>query len=127
VFNLTRPEKSLMLLGPLARSAGGYGTCQAQAKGAAGKPVPEVFADANDGDYQKLLSAIRDAKKWLDEHKRFDMPGFRPTEAYVREMKRYGILPPTFDPAKDPIDVYATDRAYWKSFWYNPVQRSTPK
>jgi hypothetical protein len=127
VFNLTRPEKSLMLLGPLARSAGGYGTCQAQAKGPAGKPVPEVFADANDGDYQKLLSAIRDAKKWLDEHKRFDMPGFRPTEAYVREMKRYGILPPTFDPAKDPIDVYATDRAYWKSFWYNPVQRSTPK
>jgi hypothetical protein len=23
---------------------------------------------------------------------------------------------------KDPIDVYATDRAYWESFHYKPVQ-----
>jgi hypothetical protein len=31
------------------------------------------------------------------EVKRFDMPGFHPRPEYVREMKRYGVLPPTFD------------------------------
>ncbi len=46
--------------------------------------------------------------------------GFRPNKNYVREMKRYGILPPQFDLAKDPIDCYATDRAYWKLFWWRP-------
>jgi hypothetical protein len=48
------------------------------------------------------------------------MPGFRPSAAYVREMKRYGILPASFDAARDPIDVYATDRKYWESFWHVP-------
>jgi hypothetical protein len=50
---------------------------------------------------------------------RFDAAsGFRPNEHYVREMKRYGILPDTFDPAKDPIDCYSVDQAYWRSFWH---------
>jgi hypothetical protein len=36
-----------------------------------------------------------------------------------REMVRCGILPHAlgFDA---PIDVYATDQAYWKSLWYRP-------
>ena len=45
----------------------------------------------------------------------------RPSPFYIREMKRYGILPPGFDLSKDPIDVYATDEIYWQSFWYRPV------
>jgi hypothetical protein len=104
------------LLAPLAKAAGGYGTCQAQSQ------AQEVFADTRDPDYQKLLAVALDARKWLDENKRFDMPGFRPTEPYIREMKRYGILPPTFGPG-DPIDVYATDRSYWRSQWYEPPAR----
>ncbi len=44
-----------------------------------------------------------------------------PSPLYVREMKRYGILPPEVDPATTPIDVYATDEAYWRSFWYRPA------
>jgi hypothetical protein len=44
--------------------------------------------------------------------------GFRPTAHYVREMKRYGILPESFDLGKEPIDCYAVDRAYWRSFWH---------
>ncbi len=44
----------------------------------------------------------------------------RPSPNYVREMKRYGILPTDFDLATDPIDAYATDQAYWQSFWYQP-------
>jgi hypothetical protein len=47
----------------------------------------------------------------------------RPSPNYIREMKRYGILPPEFDPATDPINSYATDEAYWQSFWYRPASR----
>jgi len=120
VYNLTRPEKSLMLLGPLAKAAGGYGTCQAKAQGAAPAQAPPVFADAKDPDYQKILTMIRDAKKWLDDVKRFDMPGFRPNSDYVREMKKYGVLPMNIGPT-DPINPYATDQAYWRSLWHQPV------
>ena len=67
-----------------------------------------------------MLKTIRDAAERLEQIKRFDMPGFKPNEHYVREMKRYGVLPPSFDPEKEPIDVYATDDAYWRSFWHRP-------
>ncbi len=53
------------------------------------------------------------------------MPDFQPRPAYVREMKRYGILPKDIvvDAA---IDVYATDRAYWRSLWYKrPLKRQS--
>ena len=84
------------------------------------KPIqhPVVFADTADPDYGTILAHLEAAKAKLDEIKRFDMPGFTPNEHYVREMKRYGVLPASFDLEKDPIDVYATDRAYWESFWH---------
>jgi hypothetical protein len=44
----------------------------------------------------------------------------RPSPNYVREMKRYGILAPEFDLATEPIDAYAVDQAYWRSFWHRP-------
>ena len=55
-------------------------------------------------------------KNHLERIKRFDMPGFTPIPQYVREMQRFGIIS---DNAA-PIDVYRTDRAYWKSLWYRP-------
>jgi hypothetical protein len=109
VTNLTRPEKSLLLRAPLAKKSGGLGLCKG-----------EVFASTDDPDYRKVLAAIRAAADQLKEHKRFDMPGFRPNEHYVREMQRFEMLPKGLRP-EDPIDVYATDRAYWKSFWYRPA------
>ena len=45
------------------------------------------------------------------------MSGFRPPEMYIREMKRYGILPEALGPG-GPVDVYATDEAYWRSLWW---------
>lgn len=53
----------------------------------------------------------------------YHLPGFRPNEHYVREMKRFGILPAEFDSTRDPIDVYATDQAYWQSFWHWPREQ----
>jgi hypothetical protein len=35
-------------------------------------------------------------------------------------MKRYGVLPETFDIDRDKIDVFETDRRYWESMWYYP-------
>ncbi|MHC4643328.1 MAG: HzsA-related protein, partial [Planctomycetota bacterium] len=130
MFNLSRPEKSLILLAPMAIDAGGYGLCRQRGpNGRLGESVT-VFADTNDQDYQKILAMCRDGKRRLEEIKRFDMPGFRPTPGYVREMKRYGILPNDL-PEGAPIDVYATDRAYWRSLWWQPTitvsrERSTP-
>ncbi len=41
----------------------------------------------------------------------------KPSPHYIREMKRYDILPQDFNPKTDAIDVYKTDEAYWRSFW----------
>ena len=116
LFNLTRPEKSLFLRAPLAKAAGGLGLCT-NATGA-------VFASQDDPAYRALLGMIDAGRARLEEIKRFDMPGFRPRPEYLREMKRYGILPETFDIEKDPADPYALDRLYWDSFTYKPQHAS---
>ncbi len=122
VANLTRPEKSIVLLAPLAKKAGGLGLCCHKAnRGEKPKPA-DVFASRRDSDYQKLLAGITRAKADLDRRKRFDMPGFRPNEHYIREMQRYGTLPADLA-AADPIDPYATDEKYWRSFWYRPKRQ----
>jgi hypothetical protein len=128
VYNLSRPEKSLVLLAPLSRKAGGYAKGEAKRRQIREntthppKPVVHhvVFADTNDPDYRKILAHIQAAKAKLTDIKRFDMPGFRPRPEYVREMKRYGVIPELFDLSSDPIDVYKIDQAYWESFWYRP-------
>jgi hypothetical protein len=112
VFNLTRPQESLLLLAPLAESAGGLGLCRDEH----GKPAT-VFADTADADYVKLLAMVAAGKKHLDSEKRFDMPGFRPCAAYLREMKRYEVLPSDHRD-QSTVDPYELDRRYWESLWY---------
>ncbi len=112
LYNLTRPEKSLILLAALSSEAGGY---------ADGEKHEIVFKRVGDPDYQAMLAAIRDAKSWLDENKRFDMPGFRPRDEYVREMKRYGVIAESIG-EDDPIDYYAAEEKYWRSLWYRSNQ-----
>jgi hypothetical protein len=111
VFNLSRPEKSLMLLAPLAKQAGGYGLCD-------GDNGP-VFADANDEAYQAILAMCQAGRAKLEQIKRFDMPGFRPLASYLREMVRNGTLRQMPGPA-DPVDCYALDEAYWEGQWWRP-------
>ena len=108
LYNLSRPEKSLLLLAPLAKAAGGHGTCG------------EVFGATRDPDYQALLAGVQEAKAHLEAITRFNMPHFRPEPEYVREMQRYGIVPASYQPG-DPMDVYATDRRYWESLWHKPI------
>jgi len=110
LLNLSRPEYSRLLLAPLSTAAGGYGICEKES----GKPV---LTSRDAPEYKSLLVQIDRNRRELDKIKRFDMPGFRPNEHYVREMKRYGILPASFTDS-DPIDVYKVDQKYWRSFWY---------
>ncbi|MHC4403626.1 MAG: HzsA-related protein [Planctomycetota bacterium] len=117
VFNLTRPEQSLLVLAPLAQEAGGWGLC----RNADGKPAA-VFVDTKDPDYRALLAMAAAGKESLDRIKRFDMPGFRPRPQYVREMKNYGVLDADL-PDDAAIDPYATDRAYWESLWHESLSQ----
>jgi len=127
VFNLTRPEKSLVLLAPLARAAGGCGMPRRTKDGKPTGEYAEVFKNTGDPDYQAVLSLCAAGKERLDKIKRFDMPGFKPRQQYIREMKKYGLLPASFDLAKDPVDVYELDRRYWQSLWYYPPGAKRPK
>ncbi len=133
VFNLTRPDKSLVLLAPLAKTAGGYGLCRnvAQASSlrtnnASANNDPRkleacatVFASKDDPGYRVLLAMCEAGKRRLDEIKRFDMPGFRPREEWVREMIRYGVLPAGTKP-EAVTNVYEVERKYWQLLWYRP-------
>ncbi|MBI5394413.1 MAG: PD40 domain-containing protein [Verrucomicrobia bacterium] len=106
--NIERPEKAYMLLAPLAKEAGGLGLCK-----------EATFKDKNDPLYQYILAALRNAHDQLMAGKRFDMAGFRPNQHYIREMQRFGFLPKDLAPDA-PVNIYATDRAYWNSFYYKP-------
>jgi hypothetical protein len=108
LLNFTRPDRSPLLLGPLARAAGGWESCGI------------VFTNKADPDYQQLLRALHKGQQLLAASHRYGAPNFQPNRQYVREMKRFGILPADFDPAKTRLDVFQTDQAYWRSFWYRP-------
>ena len=117
LFNLSRPELSLIVLAPLSPKAGGLGMCLRDRNTGKVEKQIEVFQSTDDPDYKTLLAMVQAGKARLEEMGRFDMPSFRPPMPYVREMRRYGILPATIKPG-DPVDYYAADRAYWKSFWW---------
>ena len=116
VFNLSRPEKSLLLLGPLAQSAGGWGLCRDPRS----KEKVSVFSDTKDPDYAVLLAMCSAGVERLETIRRFDMPEFRPRKDWVREMQRYGILAES--DLKGPLDVYAIEQKYWRSLWYQPLK-----
>ncbi len=109
IYNLTNPKDSTLLLAPLGKSAGGYESC--------GKAI---FENTDDPGYQTVLKAIERTKQRLDEIKRFDMPGFVPRPQYVRELKKYHILPKDADP-NQAFNTYQLEQEYWKSLWYKPV------
>lgn len=104
--NLSRPGKSLFLQAPLAKASGGLGLC--------GRAV---FESTEDADYQAILRTIEVAAAQLAEQKRFGMDGFVPNRFYLDEMQNFGILPRPL-PTGHSLDVYALDRAYWRTFWW---------
>jgi hypothetical protein len=106
LVNYTQPETSSLLLAPLAKEAGGYGRC--------GKAI---FTAKSDPDYVKLLASLQSGKALFDARPPWGAPGWKPNPQYVREMKRFGLLPAAFDLAKEKLDPFAMDQAYWRSLW----------
>jgi hypothetical protein len=122
IYNLSRPEKSVALSVALAKGAGGsateaLGQSATIAEDFSIPPLavkhPIVFTHRDDPDYQAILAHIQAAGKRLRQIKRFDMPDFRPAPEYLREMRRYGLLPPSSIDDTAPIDSYEADRRYW--------------
>ncbi len=111
LLNLSRPRLSPLLLAPLSSDAGGWGSCGS------------VFATDDDPDYAQLLSLIERAQAEIDAIPRYARPGFRPNAQYIREMKRYGVLPADFAADSQPLDVFVLDQAYWKLLWLPPPSR----
>jgi len=108
LVNYTQPEASSILLSPLDKKAGGYGRC--------GK---SVFKDKDDPDFKKLLASIESGKKLYEARPPWGTSGWKPNPQYVREMKRFGLLPESFDSDQQPLDPFAMDQAYWRSLWPN--------
>jgi len=54
------------------------------------------------------------------------MPAFKPNPQYVRELKKYGVIPRDFDLARQPLDYFAADQAYWRSLWRTVAQALKP-
>ena len=122
-FNLSVPEKSRILRAPLSKEAGGFGLCLKENSDGSKEPV---FKDVSDPDYQTIYKTILRGRKYLlEESPHFSLGTFRPNPAYTKAMINYGILPKDFD-LNQPYDVYATDRAYWKSFELQPKEAKTP-
>jgi hypothetical protein len=132
VFNLSRPEKSIILLAPLAKEAGGWGLCapvrgadasSARGSEASGRGVrapSAVLTSTADSGYQAIRAMIVAGKEFLEHRNtRFDMTGFVPRTDWFREMKRYGMVPQCVKP-EEVTDVYAIEQDYWRSLWHRP-------
>jgi hypothetical protein len=129
MYNMTHPEKSLMLLAPLSKEAGGYGLCRKRKADSAFKrrkgepdkaPPATVFASTDDPDYQALLAELTRMSTYLREKRIFgNAEDWRPVESVTQALKHYRILPPDWDRLNDPFDPFEIDRQYYRLF-YDP-------
>ncbi len=130
LWNLTNYEKSFALFLPLAKEAGGAAdyTGEPLEDGlyrkkpmkvlVRGKGHPVVFKSKEDPDYKELLRLISFVG---DDLLRFDdIKNLELGEGYLREMKKYGIIPEDFDLKKSNMTSYDIDRKYFESFNYKP-------
>ncbi len=128
MFNMTSPEKSLLLLAPLSKESGGLGLCRQKdarsklRKKAPGKspdtPPADVFKSTNDPDYKALLAELRRMSGHLSERKTFPhAEKWRPVGDYIRTMKLYGVLPRDFDFNRTPLNPFGIDTAYYNIFY----------
>ncbi|UDQ98907.1 hypothetical protein AAEX28_02185 [Lentisphaerota bacterium WC36G] len=124
VYNLSYPEKSTILTAPLAESAGGNAVCKrldGNHKVTNQKHI--VFKSTDDPNYQIILKAIKDVANMLEKRKRWYMKGFKPHDAYIREMIRYGVLPDDYDVNNTTLTPFQIDQLYWESLHYKPNRK----
>jgi hypothetical protein len=116
-LNLSFPAWSRVVRAPLASQAGGLGLCKTDA----GKAI---FASTDEEGYTQLLGHVEKIRRALQSNPRYTMENFRLGPDYVREMKRYGVLPDSFDPDSTRFDPFAIDQEYFRLFY---PKGQTPK
>ncbi len=111
-FNVSHPEKSILLLAPLAKSAGGLAICE-KVKGV--DSSAPVFDSKGDPDYQvlvdfaKLITDRYSAPTWFE-------PGYVPPTWYTRQMIDFGMLPKDH-PFDKSYDIYKADADYFRMIY----------
>lgn len=102
VFNLTYPENSAVLKAPLSAKAGGR---------AGDGRHPVIFTSRDDSRYQTILKAINKAKNYVEtQNPRYDSPNYKPKGAYLKAMKRYGIIK---GDNFENFNAFECDKKYW--------------
>ncbi len=108
VSNISNPERSFLLRAPLAKEAGGLGICS-----------KIVFENKDDPLYKDIMSRLNQSRDQLNAGKRFDMPGFRPNDDYIREMQKYGFVKKDLKP-DELFDYYKAEKEYFDSWYFDP-------
>ena len=116
VFNLTFPENSAVLCAPLDAKAGGRA-------GKGGHPT--IFKSRADPRYQTVLKAVQKAKNFVDsQNPRYDSPNYKPRGAYLRAMKRYGIIG---GENAENFSAIECDKKYWDAAINRTFQCPAPE
>ena len=110
-FNVSDPSRSLLLLAPLAKQAGGLEICQA---GMDGGPSTPIFSSRKDGDFLALRGLVDQVVAEFGQPRWFQ-EGFRYQDFYIREMRRFGALAPDEDPYQ--LDPWTIDRRYFEQVY----------
>ena len=110
------PRSRCILLAPLAESAGGWGLCRDPEDPRAGD---RLRRHRRSRTTRSCWPCAPPARRAWTQIKRFDMPGFQPRTDWVREMKRYGILPADVEPEAASMSTPPSER-YWRSLWHQP-------
>jgi len=112
IVNWDRPEKSLVLLAPLAKPAGGYATAsEAEVKAGKVKACPVLFQNTDDPDYKAILAGLP------------RVPAIKP-ETRMRPLRTFnvfGVLPPGPPDKLGTFDKESLWSAYWESLWWKPL------
>jgi hypothetical protein len=104
---LSKPEMSLLLRAPLAKSAGGLGLCSKSKDGSGA-----VFPDKSDPDYRKILEEINKSAVRYKPGSDWYGTDFKPNSDYIWHMKKYGVLPKNWV-YDNKTDWYKLDLKYF--------------
>ena len=72
---------------------------------------PVILTSRDDSRYQTILKAINKAKNYVEtQNPRYDSPNYKPKGAYLKAMKRYGIIK---GDNFDNFNAFECDKKYW--------------
>jgi hypothetical protein len=117
VVNADHPEKSLLLLAPLAKKAGGYATAsEADVKAGKVKACPILFSSAADADYQAILAGL----PRVPPSDRSGLVSVGKGGAGAR-LREFGFIPESLPDKWGRVNIHPIWEQYWKSLWWKPM------